>query len=557
MKFTISTKSALLALLNATLVAVTVSAAAITIADDEAMKSANRAIDRNMRIAWHEVKLKGDGFKIADGKLMAGNAVLDGDFAIVDQVVELGGGTATIFKGDTRVSTNVKKDDGTRAIGTQLARNAAYESVFTAKKPYRGVVDILGKPYITGYDPIVGADGSVLGVLYVGIPMAQFSAAAEQTRVWMVVAAACAALFGFVVSLILSRIMLGRPLRTLVQEIGRVASGDLDRRIEMISRPDDIGDMARAVEGFRADAQEKLRLEEARKIEMERERAAQEKASAVNAFSDVFEQTVSAKVAAVQDAARGIDATAQTMAARAQQSGSKSLQVGEAVAITTARAASAASSTRELSQAINEIARQVSASTATSRQAVGEVAAMSEQMDGLSATVKSIGEVVSLINDIASQTNLLALNATIEAARAGDAGKGFAVVAGEVKTLANQTARATDEIARNISAVQESTRAMSGKIESVVNTIRSLDESSSAIAGAVQEQEASTREIAANIDEVAAQAVAVSKSVTALAKSSTLSSAGTVRVIWSASTLREVVEELSVEAKQFVERVRQ
>jgi methyl-accepting chemotaxis protein len=171
--------------------------------------------------------------------------------------------------------------------------------------------------------------------------------------------------------------------------------------------------------------------------------------------------------------------------------------------------------------------------------------------------VRSIGEVVALINDIASQTNLLALNATIEAARAGDAGKGFAVVAGEVKTLASQTAKATDDIARNISAVEESTRAMSGKIERVVSAIRSLDESSSAIAGAVQQQEAATRLIASHIDEVATQAVAVSKSVTALAKSSTLSSAGTVRVIWSSSTLRQVVQELSAEAQQFVDRVRQ
>jgi methyl-accepting chemotaxis protein len=174
----------------------------------------------------------------------------------------------------------------------------------------------------------------------------------------------------------------------------------------------------------------------------------------------------------------------------------------------------------------------------------------------LASTVQTIGDVVKLINDIASQTNLLALNATIEAARAGDAGKGFAVVAGEVKNLANQTAKATEDIARNISAVQESSRAMSDKISEVVNTIRSLDSAASAIAGAVQEQEASTRQIASNIDDVAAQTITVSKSVTALAKSSTMSSAGTVRVIWSAGTLRTVVQELSREAKQYVDLVR-
>ena len=556
MKLTTSTKSALLALVNASLVAITVAAAAITIADREAMNNATRAVERNLRIAWHEVDPNGAGVKLADGKLVAGDRALDGNFGLVDKVVELGGGTATIFRGDMRVATNVKKDDGSRAVGTPLAKNAAYEAIFAQKKPFRGVVDILGKPYITAYDPILGADGSVLGILYVGIPMAQFNASADQARYWTVTAAVCCALLGFGVSLVLSRRMLGRPLSIVVEEIGRVARGDLDRPIELIDRQDDIGDMARAVERFRADAQEKLRLEEARKQEQERERLARERASAVNALSDMFEQTVSAKVEAVEQAARGIDATAQAMAARAQQSGSKSLQVGEAVTITTERAGVAAASTRELSQAINEIARQVASSTEISRQAVNEVAAMSEQMDGLSATVKAIGDVVQLINDIASQTNLLALNATIEAARAGDAGKGFAVVAGEVKTLASQTARATDDIARNISAVQESTRAMSGKIEMVVATIRSLDESSSAIAGAVQEQEAATRLIASNIDEVAAQAEAVSKSVTALAKSSTLSSAGTVRVIWSSTTLRQVVQELSAEAQQFVDHVR-
>ena len=556
MTLSTSAKSALLALVNTALVATLVAVAAITIADRDAMREARAAIDHNMKIAWREVGLKGQGFKVEGGKLMAGDAVLDGDFGPVDKISELAGGTATIFNGDTRVATNVKKDDGSRAVGTRLDRNAAYESVFNAKKPYRGVVNVLGKPYIAGYDPILDGDGKVIGVLYVGIPMSEFDEASREDRLYLTAAAIGCALFGFLVSLLLSRQMLGRPLNTLIREAGRVSEGRLDGQVQLVRRPDDIGDMARAVEQFRTDALLRRQLEEQHRQEEERERAARERAKAVNAFSDVFDKTVSAKVEAVQKATRGIGATAQSMAARAQQSGSRSLEVGEAIAITTDRAEMAASSTRELSGAINEIARQVAASTEISRQAVGEVAAVSEQMDGLASTVKSIGDVVQLINDIASQTNLLALNATIEAARAGDAGKGFAVVAGEVKTLANQTAKATEDITRNINAVQNSARAMSDKINSVVTTIGALDETSSAIVGAVQQQEAATREIAGSIDEVAAQTLAVSQSVTSLAKSSALAGAGTVRVIWSAEELREVVQDLSAEARQFVERVR-
>ncbi|MBI3445893.1 MAG: methyl-accepting chemotaxis protein [Magnetospirillum sp.] len=269
-----------------------------------------------------------------------------------------------------------------------------------------------------------------------------------------------------------------------------------------------------------------------------------------------FEQSVHAMVSQVSSATKGIGQTAQTMAARSESAGGRSINVGEAAETTTHLAAAVSDSTRQLAGAINEIALQVTQSAHVAQTAVADIGQTVENMTGLAESVSQIGVVVQLINDIAAQTNLLALNATIEAARAGDAGKGFAVVANEVKHLANQTAKATEDISRQVGAVQDAARSAAAGVEGVVETIRSIDHISATIASAVQEQEAVTRDISAHIDEVAVKAAEVSDNVAHLSQSSAQACGGTVRVIWSARSLTKVVEALSAEVNAYVSKVK-
>jgi len=273
-------------------------------------------------------------------------------------------------------------------------------------------------------------------------------------------------------------------------------------------------------------------------------------------LADQFEATVKAQVGEVVVSTSGIGRTSSQMAKHSEHSGGRATSVSEAAQSAMELASLVSAATRDLTGSVNEVARQVAQSSQIARKAVDDVAATSSEMAHLSQAVQSIGEIVKLISDIAAQTNLLALNATIEAARAGDAGKGFAVVANEVKHLANQTAKATEEITRQVGTVQVSTREMTASIEGVAATIRAIDEVSSAIAGAVQKQETATQEIAANIDKVTHQAERVTGSVTMLARASMTACAGTVRVIWSANSLADVVQALDMEVAHFLGKVR-
>ena len=295
---------------------------------------------------------------------------------------------------------------------------------------------------------------------------------------------------------------ISHPLNMLGTRMRALADGSLDGEIPGVGRGDEVGKMAATVQIFKDNA---TRMRELEKAETEtRERTAADRRVAMEGLAGDFERSVNGIVRSVSTAAAGMQPTAQSMTTTASDASARAATVSAASQSASSNVGTVAAAAEELSSSVAEISRQVTRSSEIASKAVGDAERTNATVQVLSTGAEKIGEVVKLIHSIAAQTNLLALNATIEAARAGESGRGFAVVASEVKALANQTAKATEEISGQVAAMQQSTSDAVAAINGITQTIAQMSEITVTISAAIEEQGAATREIARNIQSVAA-----------------------------------------------------
>lgn len=348
--------------------------------------------------------------------------------------------------------------------------------------------------------------------------------------------------------------LIARPLQQSTAAMRRLADGDLSVAIDDNGRRDDIGDLWRALASFKDNAL-KVKALEAAQAEATRQ-AAEQKRADMHAMANTFEATVAAIVNSVSQAAGDLETSSSALSRLASDTAARTETVSRQAEVSALNVQTVASATEEMAASAGEIAQQVSQSSTVATEAVERATDADNTVRELARAAQRIGEVVSLITEIASQTNLLALNATIEAARAGEAGRGFAVVAAEVKRLAEQTAKATEEIASQVSGIQGATNGTVAALSAISGTIGEIGRISTSIAAAIEEQTAAVREISQNTGRVAETTRDVSGAMTPMRQGAVETGVAAEQALGASRELRVQATQLQGEMQRFLAQIR-
>jgi len=401
--------------------------------------------------------------------------------------------------------------------------------------------------------PIKDFSGTSIGAVEIVMDNSEYVSLLDHARFLAVVLSLLGLAITVIAGLSIAR-GISRPILAITGAMRDLANGNLEIDLPAHERKDEVGEMARAVAVFKDNAKRFNHLQADQ--QQAKSQSEQEKRRTLAALADSFEASVRNVVDGVSAAATEMQATAQSMSSIAERSRQQTLAVSTASEQASDNVQTVAAAAEELSSSMNEIGRRLEHASSVVGKAADNGQQSNMRVQTLATTVEKIGEVVSLINQIASQTNLLALNATIEAARAGESGRGFAVVASEVKTLASQTAKATEDVRAQIAAVQAETEAAVLSIRSICATIQEVDEISGEIASAVGQQGSATQEIARNVHQAAARTGDVSRNISGITTGVAATGTAAQEVLSSAVELARQSNALRGEVDRFLSHIR-
>jgi methyl-accepting chemotaxis protein len=441
------------------------------------------------------------------------------------------------------METNARLKDALPAI--REGRTFAHFSVSASLKTE---VKQLFKPVV------IDGTGTPWSIL-VNLPINKIEVPKQDLRTFIAVGAVLLAAGLLLALWLTSRVVVGQPLRRIIVTIQALTAGRQDVEVRDRDRSDEIGAINKALQLFKENAGRVAEMEEQRR--RDEAQAAERRKQELARMADRFEGTVGGVVANVAEQAEAIRTDSEGLSAIAEQTNAQAAAVASAADVASSNVQTVAAAAEELAHSIEEINQRIAASSRMANYAVGEVEKTNGTVAGLAQAAQKIGDVVNLIQSIAGQTNLLALNATIEAARAGEAGKGFAVVAQEVKNLASQTAKATEEIAAQIAEIQSVSGSAVGAIQAIGRTILGISETVTAVAAAAEEQGAATREISRNVQQAAAGTREVSTNIEGVTRAASETGSMASQARAAADTLSHQSAQLRTEVQRFVATIRE